>query len=149
MSALSDAWQLALGAEQQAVFGYALAGAHLDTGTSSQLARTSQRAHETLRDKAVAAIIAAGGAPNQPPADYPSLYPVRDARSALRLTIRLENDAASAWRYLYAVGAQTTGAPSAVARTVAQAGLTASAVRATQCRVLVNPAAAGVAFPGI
>lgn len=149
MSALTDAWQRALGAEQQAVFGYALAGPHLDPGTSRQLARTCQSEHETLRDRAVTAITAAGSVPSPPPADFPSLYPVRDPRSALRLAVRLEKDAASAWRYLYAVAADTTGAGSAASRTAAQAALTASAVRATTWRVLVDPAAASVAFPGI
>jgi len=149
MSALIDAWQRALGTEQQAAFGYALSGPHLDKGTGSQLARTCQSAHEDLRDKAAAAITAAGDAPGPPAADYPSLYPVHDARSAQRLAIRLEKDAASAWRYLYAVAAEATGARSTAARTAAQAALTASAVRATQWRLMVDPTAATVAFPGI
>lgn len=149
MITLADAWQRALGAEQQAAFGYTLAGPHLDTDVGSQLARTCQRAHEALRDKAAAAIVAAGGAPTPPAADYPSLYPVLGARSAQRLAIRLERDAAAAWRYLYAIAAETTGTRPAVARTSAQGALTASAVRATRWRLRLNPAAATVAFPGI
>jgi len=149
MTELGDAWQRALAAEQQAVFGYALLGPHLATGVAGELAHTCQSAHEALRDKTTVAVTAAGSVPSPPAADYPSLYPVPDARSAQRLAIRLEQDAASAWRYLYAVAADATGAPPAAARTAAQAGLTASAVRATRWRLLVNPAAASVAFPGI
>jgi hypothetical protein len=149
MSTLVDAWQQALGAEQQAAFGYALAGPHLSADTGSDLARTCQSAHETLRGQATAAIIAAGAVPTPPAADYPALYSVADARSARRLAIRLEKDAAAAWRYLYAVAAEATGAQPAAARTSAQAALTASAVRATQWRLLVDPASATVAFPGI
>jgi hypothetical protein len=149
MSALLDAWQRALEAEQQAAFGYPLAGPHLSTDTGSDLARTCQGAHETLRDQASAAIVAAGAVPAPPAADYPTLYPVADVRSAQRLAIRLETDAAAAWRYLYAVAAGATGASPAAARTGAQAALTASAVRATEWRLLVDPASATVAFPGI
>jgi len=149
MSALIDAWQRALAEEQQAAFGYPLAGAHLDAGTGSELARTCQGAHEALRDGTSTAITAVGGVPSPPPADYPSLYPVHDARSAQRLAIRLEQDAASAWRYLFSVAAETPATHSAEARAAAQDALTASAVRATQWRLLVNPAAATVAFPGI
>lgn len=149
MSTLVDAWQRALGAEQQAVFGYALAGPHLDAATGSDLARLCQSAHETLQDLATAAITKAGEVPTAPAADYPALYPVADARSAQRLAIRLEQDAAAAWRYLYAVAAEAPGAQPAGARTSAQLALTSSAVRATQWRVLVDPARATVAFPGI
>ncbi|PZS24503.1 MAG: DUF4439 domain-containing protein [Pseudonocardiales bacterium] len=147
MSALTDAWQQALGAEQQAAFGYPLAGPRLDSGTD--LARTCQAAHEALRDQTASAIEKAGATPALPPADFPSLYPVRDAGAAQRLAIRLEQDAAKAWRYLYAVAAQGSGTDAVAARTAAQAALTASAVRATQWRLLVDPARATVAFPGI
>lgn len=147
MSTITDAWQRALGAEQQAVFGYALAGPRLDAGTN--LARACQAAHEALRDQTESAIEKAGAAPAPPPADFPSLYPVPDAGAAQRLAIRLEQDAAKAWRYLYAVAAQGSGADAVAARSAAQAALTASAVRATRWRLLVDPARATVAFPGI
>jgi hypothetical protein len=149
MSRVVDAWQHALGAEHQAVFGYALAGPQLDAAGASELARTCQSAHETLRGQASAVLTAAGAVPIAPAADYPALYPVGNAATAQRLAIRLETDAAAAWRYLYAVAAVATDAPSAAARTTAQAALIASAVRATRWRVLVDPARATVAFPGI
>jgi hypothetical protein len=149
MSPLGDAWQRALGAEQQAAFGYALAGPHFDTDAGARLARACQRAHEALRDQTAAAITKAGVRPQPPAADYPSLYPVRDAASANRLAVRLETSAATAWRYLYAVAAEATGPAASTARAAAQAALIASAVRATQWRVQVDPGAATVAFPGI
>ena len=149
MTTLTDAWQRALAAEQQAVFGYALAGSHLVPGTGSDLARTCQDAHAALRDQASTAITAAGALPVPPAADYPDLYPVTDARSAQRLAARLETDAATAWRYLYAVAAEALGAPSAPARAAGQAALIASAVRATRWRAMLDPASATVPFPGI
>lgn len=149
MSHMSQAWSAALSAEQQACFGYALTGAYVGAGTASGLARTCQRAHEVLRDSAAAAISEAGDVPSPPMADYPSVYPVRDPGSARRLAVRLEQDAAAAWRYLYAVAADATGPAAGRARTTAQAALTASAVRATKWRVLLDPATATTAFPGL
>ena len=149
MTTLAEAWQLALAAEQQAVYGYSLVGPHLATASDSDLARNCQTAHETLRDKTATAITASGGAPQPPLPDYPSLYPVPDAKSARKLAIRLEQNAASAWRYLYAVAATASGRQPAAARTAAQAALIASAVRATRWRRIVDPASATVAFPGI
>lgn len=149
MSALTDAWQQALGTEQQAAFGYALAGPRLAADSGSELARTCQDAHEALRELATTAVTAARGTPVPPAADYPSLYPVPDARTAQRLAIRLEQDAATSWRYVYTVAAAATGADAVAARTAAQAALIASAVRGTRWRLLVDPARATVAFPGI
>jgi Domain of unknown function (DUF4439) len=149
VSLLADAWQRALAAEQQAVFGYELAGPHFDTDPGAQLARTCQGAHEALRDQTAAAITRAGATPQPPAADYPALYPVRDAASANRLAVRLETSAASAWRYLYAVAADSAGPAASTARIAAQAALNASAVRATRWRMQVDPGAATVAFPGI
>jgi Domain of unknown function (DUF4439) len=131
------------------VFGYGLAGPHLDPDSGSDLARACQGAHEVLEGHASTAVTAAGGVPTLPAADYPALYPVRDTHSAQRLAIRLETDAAAAWRYLYAVAAEALDAPATAARTSAQAALIASAVRATRWRVLVDPDQATVAFPGI
>ncbi|MDT4944586.1 MAG: hypothetical protein QOH14_1319 [Pseudonocardiales bacterium] len=148
MTALDDAWQRALGAEHQAVFGYALLGAHLDTAADADRARACQDQHATLRDHTAAAIIAAGQTPDPPHADYPALYPVRDAPAARSLAVRLEEDAAAAWRFLYAVAAAAP-APPAGLRAAAQQALTAGAVRATRWRVAAGAATPTVAFPGI
>ncbi len=146
---LTAAWQQALGCEQQAAFGYALAGPHFDTGADAGLGRTCQRAHEALRDQVTALIATSGNKPQAPAADYPSLYPVGDAAAARRLAVRLESEAAAAWRYLYAVAAESTSSQSAAARDAAQDALIASAVRATKWRLRMDPATATVAFPGI
>jgi hypothetical protein len=148
MSAIDDGWQRALAAEEQAVFGYALLGPQL-AATATSFARTCQAAHEHLRDTTEAARVAAGVSPSPPPADYPSLYPVSDSSAAERLAIRLEQDAASAWRFAYAVAAETTGAAADELRTAAQAALTASAVRATRWRLASGALSPTVAFPGI
>jgi uncharacterized protein DUF4439 len=144
VTALTDAWQAALGAEQQAAFGYSVLGPRLAPG-DQELARATQTAHEDVRDRTAEAIAATGVTPQAPLGDYPALYPL--AAKPRSLAAHLEDGCAAAWRYLYAVAA-AQGSAVAV-RTQAQAALTASAVRATRWRMLTNPASAVRAFPGL
>jgi hypothetical protein len=145
MTALTDAWQAALAAEQQAAFGYALLGPALPSGTQQELARTAQAAHEDLRDATAGAIEGTGVSPHAAAGDYPALYP--QASKPRTLAASLEDDCAAAWRYLYAQAAAEAG--QAAVRKQAQTALTASAVRATQWRMLTHPASAVQAFPGL
>jgi hypothetical protein len=145
MTALTDAWQAALAAEQQAAFGYALLGPALPPGAQQDLARTCQAAHEDVRDATAEAIGGTGVSPHPAAGDYPGLYP--QAAKPRTLAARLEDDCAAAWRYLYAEAAAETGRGDV--RRQAQTGLTASAVRATHWRMLTHPATAVRAFPGI
>ena len=147
MTALDDAWQAALAAEHEAVFGYGLLGPQL-AGGQQQLAVTCSNAHETLRDATSEALAATGLVPVQPAADYPALYPVPDAGAARTLAIRLEDGCAAAWRYLYLRAASSSDTTARTLRGTAQAALTASAVRAAQWRTLVTPDHPTVAFPG-
>jgi Domain of unknown function (DUF4439) len=144
VTALTDAWQAALAAEQQAAFGYALLGPRLPS-SNQELARSCQAAHEAERDGTAGAIAATGIAPKAPAGDYPALYPA--ANKPRSLAARLEDDCAAAWRYLYANAANAKG--QATLRKQAQTALTASAVRATRWRMMANPAAAVQAFPGL
>jgi hypothetical protein len=145
VTAVIDAWQAALAAEQQAAFGYALLGPRLPDA-QQELARSAQAAHETTRDETAAAIAGAGSIPSAPAGDYPALYPL--ASSPRALAVALENDCADAWRYLYAQAA-ATGRDDGTIRARAQAELIASAVRATRWRMLLGPAHAVEAFPGL
>ncbi|MGI8678524.1 MAG: ferritin-like domain-containing protein [Jatrophihabitans sp.] len=148
MNRLDGAWQGALAAEHQAVFGYGLVGVRL-SGAERQLAVTFSAAHADLRDSQQTAIAAAGLTPVVTEADYPSLYPVGDALAARHVAVRIEDACAAAWRYLYAQATASAGTRAAALRPAAQQELTASAVRATRWRVLVNPAQATTAFPGL
>ena len=148
MSALDAAWQAALAAEHQAVFGYGVLGPHLPAAGQT-LARAAQDAHATLRDGTAAAITAAHLTPVAARADYPGLYPVGDATAARRLAVRLEDDCAAAWRYLYLRAASSPGRPARTLRAAAQLGLTGSAVRGARWRAELSPARATVAFPGL
>ena len=148
MSDVLSAWQAALAAEHRAVFGYGVLGPHLAGPQSAQAVGCSD-AHEQLRERTVAALSAAGATPVTPLPDYPELYPVTTATQARRLAVRIEDDCASAWRYLYLRAASTGGAQASRARSAAQAALSASAVRAVGWRVLADPAHATEAFPGV
>jgi uncharacterized protein DUF4439 len=145
MSPLNAAWQAALAAEHQAVFGYGLLGVRL-RGTQQQLAVACSNAHEALRDATEAAMTEAQLRPEPPQADYPALYPVSDAAQARALAVRLEDECAAAWRYLYA---QAARARATERLAEAQSALTSSAVRAVRWRALASPDQASVAFPGV
>lgn len=144
MTAVTDAWQAALRAEQQAAFGYALLGPRLPSA-SQALARTCQARHESIRDRSAEAIAATGAVPAAPAGDYPALYP--KAGTPWALAAQLEDDCAAAWRYLYAQAAAGPG--SAAVRKEAQTELIASAVRATHWRMRSDPNHAVQAFPGL
>ena len=143
MTATSAAWQAALAAEYEAVFGYGVLGPHL-TGRDQALAIACSNAHEQLRDGTEAGLQAAGVQPDGPAADYPQLYPVTTPALARALAVRLEDSCAEAWRFLYV----QAGVP-LVERRAAQQNLTASAVRAAKWRVRIDPANATKAFPGV
>jgi hypothetical protein len=147
MSGVDAAWQQALAAEHQAVFGYAVLGPHLP-GAEQQLAIDCSNAHESVRDATAESLAAAGLTPVATAADYPSLYPVADATAARRLAIRLEDACAAQWRYLYLQAASSTGARARSARRASQDALTASAVRAVQWRAIATPDHPTVPFPG-
>jgi Domain of unknown function (DUF4439) len=142
VSALLDAWQAALAAEQQAEFGYALLGPQL-SGSRRELAAACWHGHGAQASNTTAALVRAGATPVPAQADYPSLYPVSGPAAARALAIRLETDCASAWRYLFAVAATSNDSQANDRRKDSQQALIAAAVRATRWR------GSSVAFPGI
>jgi hypothetical protein len=150
---LIDAWQAALAAEQQAAFGYTILGAQLPSGRQ-KLARQAQSEHEGIRNSTAEAIAAHGSTPQAPAGDYPALYPLAK-KSPRMLAAQLEDDCAAAWRYLFvAASTDSTGSTAAdktttALRKVAQARLTASALRALQWRKDLPPQRAFQSFPGI
>jgi hypothetical protein len=146
MTDVDSAWQGALAAEEQAVFGYGLLGARL-TGPHRDLAAQHLTVHEATRDTTRAAIVAAGLTPVPPAADYPALYPVSNPAAARALAIRLEDDCAAAWRFLYLAAASDNAGREL--REPAQQALIDSALRATRWRALVSPRHATVPFPGL
>jgi hypothetical protein len=149
VTTLIDAWQAALAAEQQASFGYDLLGAHLHGTPQLPLAVACSNAHDQLATATAQQLADAAQPPVAPAADYPALYPVGDARTARLLAVRLEDQCAAAWRYLYAVAADSAEARAPALRARAQGALTMSAVRATRWRRAARLPRSTVAFPGL
>src|SRR5687768_13558360 len=92
-----EALQAGLRAEHAAIFGYGVAGAHLN-GQVQSTARQIEMTHRDRRDQVSLLIEAQGGqpAPAEPAYDLP--FPVNDASGALRFAAALEEGAAGAWR---------------------------------------------------
>jgi hypothetical protein len=139
-------WQSGLAAEQRAYFGYGVLGPHC-TGAAADLARLCSDGHDALQLRAAEVISAAGTNPAPAAADYPDLYPGTDPTSAARLAVRLEDECADAWRYLFSAAARSPAG--AASRVAAQHALTASAVRAVQWRRLAGFARLTDPFPGL
>ena len=99
------ALQAALAAENAAIFGYGVAGAHL-TGSSQAAAEQDWTAHNQARDTLAAMISARGAVPAAAQAYYQLPFRVHDAASATRLAAYLEDGVTSAYLGLVAVSDQ-------------------------------------------
>ena len=95
------ALQGALSAEHAAVFGYAIAGAHL-SGTRRAAAERDWAGHEEARDTLTAMVAALGGSPVPAAASYGLPFPVHGTSSAVALMALMEDRVATA--YLGLVG---------------------------------------------
>ena len=100
-----SALQAALAAENAAIYGYGVAGAHL---TGSSLARAEQdwTAHNQARDTLTVIISRRGAAPAAAQAYYQLPFQVRDAASAVRRAAYLEDGVTRAYLGLVAVSDQ-------------------------------------------
>lgn len=147
---VTAAWQSALGAEHEAVFGYGTLGPRLPAGTTQAQGRAFEKAHRALRDAVITEMTAQGVTPQPSKIDYPTSVRITTATAARQYALTLEESAAAAWRYLVAVAAgQQPGAVLASVRASAVRSLSASAVRAMVWRQVLIPTAPTVAFPGV
>ena len=96
------ALQAALAAEDAAIFGYGVAGAHL-SGTRKTAAEQAWTDHNEARDTLTAMISALGGTPVAAQAFYQLPFEVTDATSAVKLAAYLEEGLTRAYLGLVAV----------------------------------------------
>jgi hypothetical protein len=96
------ALQAALTAEQAAVYGYGVAGAHL-RGASQATAQQFWTAHRDARDTLTAMIAARGTVPAAALAHYDLPFPVTSSASAEVLAAHLEDGATAAYLDIVAV----------------------------------------------
>ena len=99
------ALQAALAAENAAIFGYGVAGAHLK-GSSLAAAEQDWTRHNEARDTLVAMIRRLGATPTATQAFYQIPFRVHDASSAMALAAYLEDGVTKAYLGLVAVSDQ-------------------------------------------
>jgi hypothetical protein len=100
-----SALQAALAAEDAAIFGYGVAGAHL-TASSQNAAKQDWTGHNQARDTLAAMISKLGATPVAAQAFYQLPFPVHDAVSAMALAAYLEDGVTRAYLGLVAVSDQ-------------------------------------------
>jgi Domain of unknown function (DUF4439) len=100
-----SALQAALAAENAAIFGYGVAGAHL-AGSSLAAAEQDWTRHKEARDTLTAMIRRLGAAPAATQAGYQLPFRVHDATSAAALAAYLEDGVTRAYLALVAVSDQ-------------------------------------------
>jgi hypothetical protein len=128
------ALQAALAAEQAAIYGYGVVGAHL-TGTALAGATTDYTAHEAAANRLTSLLQASGAAPAPSAVAYQLPHRVATAGEAAALAATLEDQVASAYLHL-------VGLSGGAVRLLAAGQLRAAALRAAAWR------GATVAFPG-
>jgi uncharacterized protein DUF4439 len=127
--------QAALAAEDAAIFGYGVAGAHLP-GSRKSAAEQDWTAHNEARDTLTAMISALGATPVAAQAFYQLPFGVHDAASAAALAAQLEDGVTRAYLGIVAVSDQPM-------RTFGALAMQTSAERAAFWRGTTE------AFPGL
>jgi hypothetical protein len=104
-AAAVPALQAALAAEDAAIFGYGVVGAHL-TGSSQTAAGQDWTGHNQARDTLTAMISGLGATPTAAQASYQLPFRVHDTASATALAAHLEDGVTRAYLALVAVSDQ-------------------------------------------
>ena len=104
-AAAVPALQAALAAEDAAIFGYGVVGAHL-TGSSQTAAGQDWTGHNQARDTLTAMISGLGAEPAAAQASYRLPFRVHDTASAMKLAAYLEDGVTQAYLGLVAVSDQ-------------------------------------------
>ena len=104
-AAAVPALQAALAAEDAAIFGYGVVGAHL-TGSGQTAAGQDWTGHNQARDTLTAMISRLGAAPAAAEASYRLPFRVHDTASAMKLAAYLEDGVTQAYLALVAVSDQ-------------------------------------------
>jgi hypothetical protein len=128
------ALQAAMAAENAAVYGYGVAGAHL-TGARRAAAQRDWIAHESGRDTLAGMLISRAGTPVPAATAYKLPFPVRNPTAAVALTAYLEDRVTTAYLGLVAL-------TDAELRSLGARGVRSAALRAAAWR------GSTLAFPG-
>lgn len=131
----------AIATEHGIIYGYGLVSAHSNPA-ANDLVSDAMREHRARREDAIALLSARGVAAPLPAPGYQVPSNIDDPIAAAKLALRMEEDAAAAWR---AVLEQSTDQKD---RAFAVTALTESAVTAARWRTRLGMEPSTVAFPG-
>lgn len=131
----------AVAAEHGVIYGYGLVSARSDPDLNSLVA-TSIADHRERREAGIAMLESRSASAPLPAAGYQVPFDLDDSTAAVQLAVRMEEDAAVAWR---AVVEQSTSAED---RAFAVAALTRCSVTAARWREVLGVWPVTVAFPG-
>ena len=131
----------AVAAEHGTVYGYGIVSAH-STPEDNYLVSSSIAEHRKRREEALALMSARSVDAPLPAAGYQLPFEVENPTDAAKLAVRMEEDAAVAWR---AVVEQATNEQD---RAFAVGALTECAVTASRWRRVLGVSPTTVAFPG-
>jgi Domain of unknown function (DUF4439) len=131
----------AVAAEHGTVYGYGIVSAH-STPEDNYLVSSSMAEHRERREEALALLSARSVGAPLPAAGYQLPFRVEHPTEAAKLAVRMEEDAAVAWR---AVVEQSTNEQD---RAFAVGALTECAVAASRWRLVLGVSPPTVAFPG-
>ena len=141
MSTTTDALSVAAEAENAAVFTYGVITAFVSSARRAMLEDFIAE-HRVARDALNTAISTAGATAPEPDPGYTLPIKVADPVSAAKVVLAAEVDCTTAYRALLEKADSTS------ARTLGADGLTASASRAAQWRVVLGQRPVTVALPG-
>lgn len=131
----------AVATEHGIIYGYGLVSAHA-TAEDNALVAAAMAEHRARREAAIAMLDQRSVTPPLPAAGYQLPAQVTDPTDAANLAVRMEQDAAVAWR---AVLEQAT---TSELRTFAVTALTEAAVTAARWSQMLDVWPVTVAFPG-
>lgn len=131
----------AIATEHATIYGYGLVSAH-STPDVNYLVSEAMAEHRARREAAIALLAEQDVAAPLPAAGYQLPVEVDEPSEAVDLAVRMEEDAAAAWR---AVVEQATDQ---VVRAFGVAALTECALTAARWRTVRGDAEVTVAFPG-
>ncbi|OZG26745.1 hypothetical protein BH683_022835 [Williamsia sp. 1138] len=141
MTRTTDALTVALTAENAAIFAYGVVAAYAASSRSQTIAEYTAE-HRSRREELVAALTAAHSEVPAAAAGYDLSAPITDPASALTVALTAEEDCAVAYRALIEQ-AENVGA-----RRLGLGGLTDSAGRAANWRLVLRISPVTVALPG-
>jgi Domain of unknown function (DUF4439) len=131
----------AIATEHGIIYGYGLVSAHA-TPDQNSLVSASLGEHRARREAAIALLDARSVAAPLPAAGYQLPIQLTDPTDAVSLAVRMEDDAATAWRAVVEQATRTED------RTFAITALTQCAVAAARWMKVRGTGAVTVPFPG-